>query len=58
MHGPGRSPQHGAVLMARPHAMRPSQKRPETITTIGIDLGKNTFHFVGLDKRAHTRQGF
>ena len=22
-----------------------------TITTIGIDIGKNTFHFVGLDKR-------
>jgi transposase len=29
-----------------------SQKRPETITTIGVDLGKNTFHLVGLDKRA------
>src|SRR5260221_2136499 len=33
------------------HAMRTSQKTPETITTIGIDLGKNTFHLVGLDKR-------
>ena len=31
--------------------MRPSQKTPETITTIGIDLGKNRFHLVGLDKR-------
>ena len=31
--------------------MRKSQKTPETITTIGIDLGKNTFHLVGLDKR-------
>jgi putative tryptophan/tyrosine transport system substrate-binding protein len=31
------------------HAMRTSQKTPETITTIGIDLGKNTFHLVGLD---------
>ena len=30
------------------HAMRTSQKTPETITTIGIDLGKNTFHLVGL----------
>jgi hypothetical protein len=28
-------------------AMRSSQKTPETITTIGIDLGKNTFHLVG-----------
>jgi hypothetical protein len=33
------------------HAMRTSHKTPETITTIGIDLGKNTFHLVGLDKR-------
>jgi transposase len=24
---------------------------PATITTIGIDLGKNTFHLVGLDRR-------
>jgi hypothetical protein len=31
--------------------MRTSQKTLETITTIGIDLGKNTFHLVGLDKR-------
>jgi transposase len=31
--------------------MRTSQKTPETITTIGVDLGKNTFHLVGLDKR-------
>ena len=31
--------------------MRTSQKSPETITTIGIDIGKNTFHLVGLDKR-------
>jgi hypothetical protein len=31
--------------------MRTSQKTRETITTIGIDLGKNTFHLVGLDKR-------
>jgi hypothetical protein len=30
--------------------MRASQKTPETVTTIGIDLGKNTFHLVGLDK--------
>jgi hypothetical protein len=36
-------------------------KTPETITMIGIDLGTNTFHLVGLDnlclseiKLAHT----
>ena len=28
--------------------MRTSQKTPETITTIGIDLGKNTFHLIGF----------
>jgi transposase len=33
------------------HAMRTSQSTPETISTIGIDDGKNTFHLVGLDKR-------
>jgi hypothetical protein len=33
------------------HAMRTSQGTPETISTIGIDVGKNTFHLVGLDKR-------
>jgi hypothetical protein len=31
--------------------MRTSQTTPETVTTIGIDLGKNTFHLVGLNKR-------
>jgi hypothetical protein len=31
--------------------MRPSQKTLETISTIGLDIGKNTFHMVGLDKR-------
>jgi len=24
---------------------------PTTIATIGLDLGKNTFHLVGLDRR-------
>ena len=37
------------------HAMRTSQKTPETIATIGIDLGKNAFHLVGLDKRGRNR---
>src|SRR4030095_4418535 len=32
--------------------MRTNQtKTPATISTIGIDLGKTTFHLVGLDKR-------
>jgi len=25
------------------------QSTPFTVTTIGIDIGKNTFHLVGLD---------
>src|SRR5262249_60452248 len=33
------------------HAMRTSQNTAETINTIGIDVDKNTFHLVGLDKR-------
>ena len=40
-----------ALREAQEHAMRTSQKTSETVTTIGIDLGKNTFHLVGLDKR-------
>jgi hypothetical protein len=31
--------------------MRTSQDALETISTIRIDVGKNTFHLVGLDKR-------
>jgi len=26
---------------------------PSTIATIGIDIGKNTFHLVGLDQRGN-----
>src|SRR6266542_2140490 len=33
------------------HAMRTSQKTAGIITTIGIDLGKNTFHLIGFDQR-------
>ncbi len=31
--------------------MRTSQKAAGITTTIGIDIGKNTFHLVGLNKR-------
>jgi transposase len=31
--------------------MRTSQKTFEPIATIGVDLGKNTFHSVRVDKR-------
>jgi transposase len=35
---------------AKEHVPCPTSA-PTTITTIGIDLGKNTFHLVGFDKR-------
>ena len=31
--------------------MRTSHNSLATISTLGIDVGKNTFHLVGLDKR-------
>ena len=31
--------------------MRTSQNSLETVRTIGIDVGKNTFHLVGFDER-------
>src|ERR1700752_3284356 len=33
------------------HAMRTSQKITGIVATIGIDIGKNTFHLVGFDQR-------
>src|SRR5215510_5353407 len=33
------------------HAMRTSQQSLDTVSTIGIDVGKNTFHLVGFDPR-------
>ena len=35
--------------------MRTFQKTPETITTIRIDLGKNTFHLVGVEQAGRNR---
>src|SRR5215472_1935997 len=29
------------------------QSTPSTVATIGIDIGKNIFHLVGLDQRGH-----
>ena len=39
------------LRVARRKRLRTSQRMLEVITTIGLDLGKNTFHVVGLDKR-------
>ena len=29
----------------------PRQSTPSAVATIGVDIGKNTFHLVGLDQR-------
>ena len=31
--------------------MHTRQQSPDPVATIGLDIGKNTFHLVGLDKR-------
>jgi hypothetical protein len=31
--------------------MHTHQRSSDPVTTIGLDIGKNTFHLVGLDKR-------
>ena len=31
--------------------MHTHQKSSDTVATIGLDIGKNTFHLVGLDNR-------
>src|ERR1700756_2111282 len=52
---PGRAPTPRDVESRREsapgaHPMS-RQSAPSTVTTIGIDIGKNTFHLVGLDPR-------
>ena len=37
--------------------MRTSQKRTGIVTTIGIDIGKHTFHLVGFDQRLYYSAG-
>jgi hypothetical protein len=51
----GRAPtapvlQTGEGTEDKEHAM--PEKSGTTIAVIGIDIGKNSFHVVGLDKRA------
>jgi transposase len=31
--------------------MHTHQKSSDTVATIGLDIGKNTYHLVGLEKR-------
>jgi hypothetical protein len=52
LHWPGRAQRlicwsAAGEALRKEHAMRTSQKTPDTMTTIGMDLGKHTFHLVG-----------
>jgi hypothetical protein len=48
-----RRPERSQLVLARRGLSQrcPFRKFHPVITTIGIDIGKNTFHLVGLDKR-------
>src|SRR5438105_4547495 len=51
---PGRAPARDGVSLADRATQRTrpiSSTFTSTIATIGVDLGKNTFHLVGLDRR-------
>ena len=37
--------------------MHTHQKSSDPVATIGLDIGKNTFHLVGLEKRGALAQG-
>jgi hypothetical protein len=43
--------QAGRHQSSRSPMMHTHQKSSDPIATIGLDIGKNTFHLVGLDKR-------
>src|SRR5262249_48886572 len=40
----------GSGLQNQEHSMPRTINRLEAVATIGIDIGKNTFHLVGLDR--------
>src|SRR5262252_10524444 len=43
--------QGGEASKLKEPTMHTPQKSSDPIATIGLDIGKNTFHLVGLDKR-------
>ena len=43
--------QGGEASKLKELKMHTHQKSPDPVATIGLDIGKNTFHLVGLDKR-------
>ena len=46
----------GSGLQNQEHSMPHTINRFEAVATIGIDIGKNTFHLVGLDRNGATAQ--
>src|SRR5215211_3753081 len=46
-----RSMEDGIIPQLRSHAMTHQSASDESIATIGIDLGKNIFHLIGMDAR-------
>src|SRR5262249_56768497 len=55
LHWPRRAPapasrKAGSGYQNQEHSMPHNTSRLEAIATIGIDIGKNTFHVVGLDR--------
>src|SRR5262249_46589255 len=43
--------QDGETSKLKALTMHPHVKSSNPVTTIGLDIGKNTFHLIGLDKR-------
>ena len=43
--------QDGEASKLKELTMHTHQKSSDPVATIGLDIGKNTFHLVGLDKR-------
>jgi hypothetical protein len=43
--------QGGEASKLKELTMHTHQKSSDPVATIGLDIGKNTFHLVGLDKR-------
>jgi hypothetical protein len=43
--------QDGEASKLKELTMHTHQRSSEPVATIGLDIGKNTFHLVGLDKR-------
>ena len=37
--------------------MHTYQKSSDPVATVGLDIGKNTFHLIGLDKRGSLVEG-